>query len=225
MRLCDNSFHVLSHVWSCVETLHRPHWRRGRYVTVSVNEIVKQRAVRRLPRTAADRHHRRRPRRSALHFDDRVRQAALEPDFSTSDRAPDCAEDPQHDTDHHEDSADGVKDRDACEITDQEKDDAEDNHGQSDPMLKTLELAVRELPDPSRSKHSGRGQAHFRHGGGSVAIGTQKRSSTFEGISPAQPSWLWAVAGGWTPILPPAVGSAGVSWGPRGRTDTPGLLD
>jgi hypothetical protein len=24
MRLCDNSFHVLSHVWSCVETLHRP---------------------------------------------------------------------------------------------------------------------------------------------------------------------------------------------------------
>jgi len=90
-----------------------------------------------------DRHHRSRssPTSSPAirsSFDDRVRQAALEPDFSTSDRAPDCAEDPQHDTDHHEDSADGVKDRDACEITDHEKDDAEDNHGQSDPMLKTL---------------------------------------------------------------------------------------
>lgn len=24
MRLCDNSFHVVSHVWSCIETLHRP---------------------------------------------------------------------------------------------------------------------------------------------------------------------------------------------------------
>ena len=24
MRLCDNSFHVVSHVWFCIETLHRP---------------------------------------------------------------------------------------------------------------------------------------------------------------------------------------------------------
>jgi hypothetical protein len=24
MRLCDNSFHVVSHVWPCIETLHRP---------------------------------------------------------------------------------------------------------------------------------------------------------------------------------------------------------
>jgi hypothetical protein len=24
MWLCDNSFHVVSHVWSCIETLHRP---------------------------------------------------------------------------------------------------------------------------------------------------------------------------------------------------------
>ena len=141
---------------------------------MSVNEIVKQRAVRRLPRTAVRSTSPTSSPASALHFDDRVRQAALEPDFSTSDRAPDCAEDPQHDTDHHEDSADGVKDRDACEITDQEKDDAEDDHGQSDPMLKTLELAVRELPDPSKSKHSGRGQAHFRHGDGSVAIENTK---------------------------------------------------
>ena len=129
-----------------------PQWRRGRYATVSLNEIVKRRGG--LPRTASDRHHH--PRRHR-----RVRQAALEPDFSTSDRAPDCAEDPQHDTDHHEDSADGVKDRDACEITDQEKDDAEDDHGQSDPMLKTLELAVRELPDPSKSKHAGRARRTF----------------------------------------------------------------
>jgi len=131
---------------------HFPQWRRGLYATVSLNEMVKRRAGGGCHEPPSDRHHH--PRRHR-----RVRQAALEPDFSTSDRAPDCAEDPQHDTDHHEDSADGVKDRDACEITDQEKDDAEDDHGQSDPMLKTLELAVRELPDPSKSKHSGRGQA------------------------------------------------------------------
>jgi hypothetical protein len=38
IRLCDNSFHVVSHVLSCIETLHRPlpHWRRGRYVTVTL---------------------------------------------------------------------------------------------------------------------------------------------------------------------------------------------
>ena len=39
----------------------------------------------------------------------RVRHAVLEPDFSTTNRAANCAEDPQHDTDHHKDSADGVK--------------------------------------------------------------------------------------------------------------------
>ena len=35
--------------------------------------------------------------RGSLH--DRVRQAALEPDFSTTDWAADCAEDPEHDAD------------------------------------------------------------------------------------------------------------------------------
>jgi hypothetical protein len=63
----------------------------------------------------------------------RLVKAVLEPDFSTTHRAADCAEDPQHDTDHHQDSADGVKNRDACEVTDQEKDDAEHDHIQSDP--------------------------------------------------------------------------------------------
>ena len=33
-----NSFHVVSHVCACIETLHRPlpHWRRGRYITVTL---------------------------------------------------------------------------------------------------------------------------------------------------------------------------------------------
>jgi hypothetical protein len=64
----------------------------------------------------------------------RVRQAALKPDFSTTDWAADCAEDPEHDADHHKDSADRVKNRKACEVSNQEKDDAEHNHGRSDPI-------------------------------------------------------------------------------------------
>src|SRR6476659_1228901 len=67
---------------------------------------------------------------------DRVRQAVLEPDFSTTDWAANCAEYPEHDTDHHKDAADGVKNRKACEVTNQEKDDAEHDHGQSDPVPK-----------------------------------------------------------------------------------------
>jgi hypothetical protein len=68
-------------------------------------------------------------------------QAALKPDFSTTDWAADCAEDPEHDADHHKDSADRVKNRKACEVSNQEKDDAEHNHGQSDPLRRVLELA------------------------------------------------------------------------------------
>jgi hypothetical protein len=93
------------------------------------------------------------PSRGTLRTDSRwvhrdgVRQASLEPDFSTADRAADCAKDPQHDTDHHKDSADGVENRQACKVTDQEKDDAEHNHGHSDPMRRPLELVLEELPD------------------------------------------------------------------------------
>jgi hypothetical protein len=72
------------------------------------------------------------------------RLVALEPDFSTTDGAAHCAEDPEHDTDHHKDSADGVKNGKACEVTNQEKDDAEHNHGQSDPVRRILELAYKE---------------------------------------------------------------------------------
>lgn len=73
----------------------------------------------------------------------RVTQAALEPDFSTTDRPADCTEDPEHDTDHHKDSADGVKNRKACEVANQEKDDAEHNHGQSDPVVKVWNWSAR----------------------------------------------------------------------------------
>ena len=80
------------------------------------------------------------------------------------------------------------------------------------------------MPDPSKSKHSGRGHAHFCHGDGSVAICTKsarRHSRAFH-----QPSLHgWAVAVGRAPILSPAVGSAGVSSGPRGRTDAPGFLE
>jgi hypothetical protein len=77
----------------------------------------------------------------AVHWKARVRQAALKPNFSTTDWAADCAEDPEHDADHHKDSADRVKNRKACEVSNQEKDDAEHNHGQSDPVRRVLELA------------------------------------------------------------------------------------
>jgi hypothetical protein len=57
----------------------------------------------------------------------------LEPDFSAADRPADCAEDPQDDADQNEQTTDGVQDRDAGEVADQEKDDAKNNHDQSDP--------------------------------------------------------------------------------------------
>jgi hypothetical protein len=69
------------------------------------------------------------------------RQAALKPDFSTTDWAADGAEYPEHDADHHKDSADRVKNREACKVSNQEKDDAKHNHGQSDPLRRKLELA------------------------------------------------------------------------------------
>jgi hypothetical protein len=50
------------------------------------------------------------------------RGVTSKPDFSATDRTPDCAEYPQHDSDHNEDSAEGVQDRDTCEVTDQQKD-------------------------------------------------------------------------------------------------------
>ena len=74
-------------------------------------------------------------------FEARVALAALEPDFSTTDWAADCAEYPEHDADHHKDSADRVKNRKAGEVSNQEKDDAEHNHGQSDPVRRILEPA------------------------------------------------------------------------------------
>jgi hypothetical protein len=59
---------------------------------------------------------------------------ALEPDFSTPDRSADCAEDPQNDADHHEDSANRVQNRKTGEVSNYEKDDAKHDHGQSDPV-------------------------------------------------------------------------------------------
>jgi hypothetical protein len=105
-------------------------------------------------------------RRSRHRCCTQLRQAALEPYFSTADRAPDCAEDPQHDTDHHKDSADGVQDRNACKITDQEKNDAEHDHGQSDPICRTLELADKECPiRQSRNSLAARVEQLVRRGG------------------------------------------------------------
>jgi hypothetical protein len=111
--------------------------------------------------------------RGSLH--DRVRQAALEPDFSTTDWAADCAEDPEHDTDHHKDSADGVKNRKACEVTNQEKDDAEHNHGQSDPVRgfwnwRTRNCQIRQNPNAP----SDRPIRRFRHGDVCTAIACKK---------------------------------------------------
>jgi hypothetical protein len=80
----------------------------------------------------------------------------LEPDFSTADGAPNCAQDPQHDTDHHKDSADGVQDRDPCEITDQEKNDTEHDHGHPIRCVGLCKLADKELPVPSKFKLCGR---------------------------------------------------------------------
>ncbi|ABK76093.1 hypothetical protein MSMEG_3438 [Mycolicibacterium smegmatis MC2 155] len=51
-----------------------------------------------------------------------------EPDFSSAHGATDGAEDPQDDAHDDQDAADGVQDRKAREVADQEKDDAEDNH-------------------------------------------------------------------------------------------------
>jgi len=54
---------------------------------------------------------------------------SLEPDFSTANRSADRAQDPQDDADHNEDSADGVEDRQTGEVTNQQQDDAEHDHG------------------------------------------------------------------------------------------------
>src|SRR4051794_38013757 len=50
-------------------------------------------------------------------------RGCLIPDFSAADWSADRAEYPQHHTNHNQDCADGVENREACEVTDQQKDD------------------------------------------------------------------------------------------------------
>jgi hypothetical protein len=57
---------------------------------------------------------------------------ASKPHFAAGDGAPHRAQDPQDDADDHQDAADRVQDAEAGEIADNEKDNAEDNHGRSD---------------------------------------------------------------------------------------------
>jgi hypothetical protein len=63
----------------------------------------------------------------------RVSAGALKPDFSATDRTANGTENPQDDADDDENSADRVQNRDTGEVPDQEKNDAQDDHAQSDP--------------------------------------------------------------------------------------------
>jgi len=86
------------------------------------------------------------PRTASLTLCEVLTSEASKPDFSARDGTPDCAQDPQDDPDHRKDATDGVEDGDPGEIADNEKDDAEDDHGRSN--LRVAAVAAADLRIP-----------------------------------------------------------------------------
>ena len=107
---------------------------------------------------------------------------ASKPHFAARDGTPNRAQDPQHDSNDDEDAADCVQDADPGEIANNEKNDAEDDHGRSDLAVATaadvrIPIARRLNPESRRNTtrkfrvHLGRRDfwlslfegAHYRH--------------------------------------------------------------
>jgi hypothetical protein len=72
------------------------------------------------------------------------------PHFAARDGTPNRAQDPQDNPDDDQNAADCVQDADPGEITDNEKNDAKDDHGRSDLPVAAADAADLRIPIPRR---------------------------------------------------------------------------